>query len=54
MLTQHRHDGDWDKADEQDFEEKTGRTEEDPWSPEPAKTPSYHHGAKDERQGGAN
>ena len=32
---------------------KAGRTE-DRWSPEPAKTPSYHHAAKDEHQGGAN
>ena len=53
MLTQHRHDGDWDKADKQDFEKKAGRTEEDPWSPEPAKTSLHHHAEKEEDQGGA-
>ena len=46
LLTQHRHDGDWDKADKQDLKKKAGRTEEDPWSPEPAKTPSHHQQRK--------
>ena len=46
-------DGDWNKADEKDFE-KAGRTKQDPWSPEPATTPLHHHAAKEEGQGGAN
>ena len=33
---------------------KAGRTEEDPWSPEPAKTPSHHHAVKVEGQSGTN
>ena len=55
MLTQQRRDADWDKADKQlGFKKKFGKTEEGPWSPEPAKTPSDHHAEKEEGQGGAN
>ena len=50
-LTQHRHDADWDEN--KILKIKACRTEEDPWLPKPAKTPSRHHAAKEEGQGGA-